>query len=106
MKRRVRARLVGVTAWGRDEAMEDGIVDPEARRSLEAQVKARLEDGSFKVDGDTLPFDYDFEVEDENLAWPLEREVKRRLLDEYIEEFMPDDFVIPTDCDMEWEEVP
>ena len=103
MKRRVKARLVAITAWGRDEAME--ATDTEAERRRAEQIKARLEDGSFKGDEDTLPFDYDFEVEDENLLWPLEREVKRRLLDEYIAEFMPDDFVIPTDCDMEWEEV-
>lgn len=104
MKRHVRARLVQVTGWWLDQAMPAVTADAKARR--DEQVRARLEDGSFHDCG-TLPFDYDFEVEDENLRGiTLETAVKRRLLDEYVHEFMEGDFVLPVDCAMEWGELP
>lgn len=104
MKRHVKARLVRVTGWWLDQAMPAVTAASRARRN--EQIRTRLEDGSFH-DGGTLPFDYDFEVEDANLRGiTLETAVKRRLLDEYVHEFMKGDFVLPVDCAMEWEELP
>ncbi len=105
MKRHVSARLVQITGWWLDRAMPAVTDEAKARRA--AQVKERLEDGASHYDTDSLPFDYSFDVEDENLRGiTLETAVRRRLLDEYIHEFMHDDFVLPIDCAMEWEETP
>ena len=101
----VKARLVEITEWSRDERAIDGDASREGHaavmRLAADEVRAKLEDCTFAPEG--LPFGYDFDVEagcEERLT---EDEVKDRILGEYVERFCRYDYVKPTDCEIEWE---
>ena len=96
----VKARLVEITEWSRDERAIDGDASREGHaavmRLLAAdEIRAKLEDCTFAPEG--LPFEAGCE---ERLT---EGEVKDRILGEYVERFCRYDYVKPTDCEIEWE---
>lgn len=105
MKHHVKAKLVEITEWHRDEIEIAGasshVGESAVLHVLADEVKEKLEDCTFEPKG--LPFEYDFDIEADCEEWLTEDEVKDRVLDEYIEQFCQYDYVKPTDCEIEWE---
>jgi len=107
VKHHVKAKLVEITEWSRDEqaiagdASHEG--DAAVMRLVADEVQAKLEDFTFEPKG--LPFEYEFDIEPDCEEWLTEDEVKDRVLDEYVEQFCKYDYVKPTDCEVEWEDI-
>lgn len=101
----IKAKMLNITEWTRNE----GVIAGDMSHEAESEVLARLadetrkkkEDDSFEPDG--LPFEYEFDKEPTPFLITDAADVKERLLDVYVENFCPYDYLIPSDCDYEWQ---
>lgn len=105
MKHHVKAKIVEIAEWTRDQQAIDGDASREGyaavMRLAADEIRAKLEDCTFTPKG--LPFEYDFDIEADCEERLTEDAVKDRILDEYVERFCKYDYVEPTDCEIEWE---
>lgn len=105
MKYRVKAKLLEITEWRKDDQQVAGDAshegDAAVMRLVADEIEAKQEEHTYEPKG--LPFEYEFDIEPECEEWVTEDEVKDRLLDEYAEEFCEYDYLKPSDCELEWE---